>query len=332
MMIVLSIQRASDMAAINSTNSIQERVNDICNELYADGTKPTVRLVRSMLADIKSTSTVHKYFANWKKELEANQQSLYDKLGFSSEFTQGFMKEITRFSIEAEQRYKEQSQDASEQRDAALEDLSTSEERLHKQAAVLEQLEKECKELQTELIKAGEASKAELAKQEAANKVIVAELRQQLSDEKKENNALVSSNETLRTDIAKSELRLEGNQQYVTEVKSQNSELVDENKQLNHQFANSNKTLAGLEATISGNNKLIENLEDLKELAQQEASKATVERQTLMASLDKTRNAQDSLNSELASTKEQLNEADLSALTLRKTIDEQSSVIAKLTE
>ncbi|MEY8216114.1 MAG: DNA-binding protein, partial [Colwellia sp.] len=76
------------MATSDRTGSIQERVNDICSELYADGTKPTVRLVRSMLSDVKSTSTVHKYFANWKKELEANQQSLYDKLGFSSEFTQ----------------------------------------------------------------------------------------------------------------------------------------------------------------------------------------------------------------------------------------------------
>jgi len=80
--------------------------------------------------------------------------------------------------------------------------LSSSEERLHKQAAVLEQLEKECKELQAELIKSGESSKADLSEQETANKVIVAELR------------------------------LEGNQQYVTEVKSQNNELVSGSKLL----------------------------------------------------------------------------------------------------
>jgi len=320
------------MMANDRTGSIQERVNDICNELYADGTKPSVRLVRSMLADIKSTSTVHKYFANWKKELEANQQSLYDKLGFSSEFTQGFMKEITRFSIEAEQRYKEQSQDANEQRDAALDDLSASEERLHKQTAVLEQLEKECKELQAELIKSGESSKAELAKQETAHKVIVAELRQQLSDEKKENNALVSSNETLRTDIAKAELKLEGNQQYVTEVKSQNSELVAENKELNARFANSNKTLASLEATVTGNDKLISSLEASTEQAKQESSQSVLERQNLISSLEKTRSTLDYLNSDVASYKEQLNEANISVIGLKKTIDEQSSVITKLTK
>jgi len=319
------------MAINEISSSIQERVNDICSELYAVGTKPTVRLVRSMLSDVKSTSTVHKYFANWKKELEANQQSLYDQLGFSSEFTQGFMKEITRFSIEAEQRYKEQSQDAIDQRDAALDDLSYSEERLYKQTAVLEQLEKECKELRAELIKSGESSKAELAKQETANRVIVTELRQQISNEKKENSALVSSNETLRTEIAKSELRLEGNQQYVTEVKSQNGELVAENKELNIRFANSNKTLASLEATVAGNNKLIESLENSKELAQQEASKSVEERQNLTASLEKTRITFDALNLETTSYKDQLNEANMSATDLRKTIDEQSSVITKLT-
>jgi len=320
------------MATNDRTGSIQDRVNDICNELYASGTKPTVRLALSMLSDVKSTSTVHKYFANWKKELEANQQSLYDKLGFSSEFTQGFMKEITRFSVEAEQRYKEQSQDAIDQRDAALDDLSSSEERLHKQTAVLEQLEKECKELQAELIKSGESSKAELAKQETANKVIVAELRQQLSDEKKENSALVSSNETLRTEIAKSELRLEGNQQYVTEVKSQNSDLVTENKELNTRFADSNKTLASLEATIAGNDKLISSLEASTELSKQEASQSVEERQSITMSLEKTRTALDTVNSDLASHKEQLNEANMSVIGLKKTIDEQSSVITTLTK
>jgi len=316
----------------NVTGSIQERVNDVCNGLYADGTKPTVRLVRSILADVKSTSTVHKYFANWKNELEANQQSLYDKLGFSSEFTQGFMKEITRFSVEAEQRYKEQALGAGEQRDVVLEDLSASEERLYKQAAVVEQLENECKELQKELIKTGQASKAELAKQETANKVIVAELRQQLTDEKKENNTLLSSNEKLRTEIAKSELRLEGNQQYVTEVKSRNSELIADNKELNTQFATSNKTLARLEATISGNEKLISSLEVSSKLAKDEASQSVSERKNLIASLEKTRSTLDSLNSDVASYKEQLNEANMSALAFRKTIDEQSSVITKLTK
>ena len=87
------------------TQSIQERVYTIANELYAAGTKPSVRMVLSMLPDVKSTSTAHKYFKQWKDEQEANQQSLYDKLGFSEKFTRHFMEEVTRFGVQAEQRF-----------------------------------------------------------------------------------------------------------------------------------------------------------------------------------------------------------------------------------
>ena len=81
--------------------STQDRVNQICNELYQKGTKPSARLVLAELPDVSSTSTVHKYFSNWKREMEANQQSLYDRLGFSPDFTKSFMKEISRFAVEA---------------------------------------------------------------------------------------------------------------------------------------------------------------------------------------------------------------------------------------
>lgn len=319
------------MAAADESNSIQQRVNDICNELYAGGTKPSVRLVLSMLPNIKSTSTVHKYFANWKKELDANQQSLYDKLGFSSEFTQGFMKEITRFSVEAEQRYKEQALDSNDQRDVALDELRTAEDRLHKQTAVLEQKENECTELQAELIKAHEKLKTDLAKENESHNVIVAELRHQLTESQKDNKALASANETLRTDIAKSELKLEGNEKYVNEVKSQNNTLVSENKNLQTQRANDNKTLARQEATISGNDRLIKNLESTTETAQQEALKSNTERLSTLDSLERSRLALDTSSSDLASNKDRLTDANMSITALRKTIDEQSSVIAKLT-
>ena len=120
--------------------STQDRVNQICNELYQKGTKPSVRLVLAELPDVSSTSTVHKYFSNWKREMEANQQSLYDRLGFSPDFTKSFMKEISRFAVEAEQRYKGMADDANEQREQAVSDLAKAEDKLHKQTAVVEQL------------------------------------------------------------------------------------------------------------------------------------------------------------------------------------------------
>ena len=108
-----------------STERMQERVNEICNELYSKGEKVSVRVILTFLPDVSSTSTVHKYYANWRKELEANEKSLYDKLGFSPEFTQMFMKEISRFSVEAEQRYKGIADEANEQRDTAIDELTS---------------------------------------------------------------------------------------------------------------------------------------------------------------------------------------------------------------
>ncbi|WP_426577273.1 DNA-binding protein [Xenorhabdus stockiae] len=245
----------------SDTNSIQEKVHTICNELYAKGMKPTVRMVLSMLPDVKSTSTVHKYFANWRKEVEANQQSLYDKLGFSSEFTQSFMKEITRFSVEAEQRYKEQALDANEQRDIALEELERNEERLYKQTALIEQRDKEIRELQSELRNVQEQNKSQLVQEQGSHRVIVQELRQQLDTQVEENRSLAASNESLRTEIAKAELRLEGNQEYVGEVKAQNTALLSENKALNSHITDLNKQLARFEATLAGNDKLMAQME-----------------------------------------------------------------------
>tara|TARA_R110001606_G_scaffold399101_1_gene580728 strand:+ start:17461 stop:18441 length:981 start_codon:yes stop_codon:yes gene_type:complete len=313
-----------EMADSIEKNTIEERVLAACNELYAGGTKPTVRLVLSMLPDISSTSTIHKYFALWKEELEANQKSLYDKLGFSSGFTQSFMKEITRFSVEAEQRYKEQAQDANEQRDVAIDGLSKSEDRLHKQNALIEQNEKEIKELQSELIKVQEKSKAELASLEKSNEVIVTELRQQLVNSTNINDALSKTNEALRTDISKAELKLEGNQEYVAEVKTQNSSLNTDNKALNAALAELTKTVATQEAVLSGNEKLIKNLESATSSAQKEASKSDSERLSVAQLLETTRSHLDDSKEQLAQAIEKMSE-------LRKTVDEQSTVIAKLT-
>lgn len=324
------------MTTTTDQNSIQERVNGICNDLYSKGTKPSVRLVLSMLPDVSSTSTVHKYFANWKKELEANQQSLYDKLGFSSEFTQSFMKEITRFGVEAEQRYKEQAQDANEQRDLALDELERAEERLHKQNALVGQLEKEVAELQKELAtvraeakselqKTNELSKAALDKEKETHTAVVTELRQQLSQSTQETKSLNQANEALRTEVAKAELKLEGNQQFVNEVKTQNAALVDDNKSLTKELAAINKTLASQETELTGNSKLISSLES----SANEYKKYMASAESDLSSL---KQVNQQLTKQLESASEKLDRANTSNTELRKTLEEQSSVIAKLTK
>lgn len=330
------------MTTTAEQSRIQDRVNSICNELYAKGTKPSVRLVLSMLPDVSSTSTVHKYFSNWRRELEANQQSLYDKLGFSSEFTQSFMREITRFSVEAEQRYKELAEDANEQRDLVLEDLARSEERLYKQNAVVEQLEHNLAEAnkqlaavkadaKAELQKTVELSKAALDKEKETHAAVVAELRRQLAQATETVKSLSSTNESQRTEIAKANLKLEGNQQYVDEVKAQNADLVSENKALSRELSNLNKTLAGQEATIAGNSKLIANLENTSKENLKALSAGDKERAALSEANQRISQELSSVTRTLAAANENLERSNTTISELRKTIEEQSSVIAKLT-
>jgi len=325
----------NSMSAGSENNRIQEQVNAICNELYAKGTKPTVRLVLSMLPDVSSTSTVHKYFANWRREIEANQQSLYDKLGFSKEFAQSFMKEITRFSVEAEQRYKQMAMDANEQRDSALDDLARSEDRLFKQNAVIDQLEKENEQLKqalaatkaeakAELQKTIELSNAALEKERGTHSAVVSELRQQLKQDSEKVASLSESNEQLRTEIAKARLKLEGNQQYVDEVKAQSVSLIAENKELAREIAELNRRLAGQEATLNGNTRLIENLEAT--IKENSSKLNQYEQERIETNL-----RQKTLETELSQLQKALQNEIENNNSAKKTIDEQSRVIEKFT-
>lgn len=308
-----------------NSKSIQDRVNDICNDLYSKGTKPSVRLVLSMLPDVSSTSTVHKYFVTWKNELQANSQSLYDKLGFSSEFTQSFMKEITRFGLEAEQRYKEQAIDANEQRDQALEDLERSEDRAYKQNAIVEQQAKEIKELQAELILVRKNLEAELAKDKKAHEATENELRKQLNDNAEINTSLREQNESLRTETAKAQLKLEGNQAFVDEVKAQNAAYLDENKELKNSLAELNATMASQAATITGNEKLVAQLDSSS--TKLEAANKALEKANTKAETER-----DNLAKQVNEMTLKISDATNTINDLKTISTEQSQVIAALTD
>lgn len=330
------------MADVDNKKSIQERVESICNQFLRDGTKLSVRLVLAELPDVSSTSTVHKYFKDWKLALESSQQSLYEKLGFSPEFTQGFMKEIKRFGVEAEQRYKDQARDAGEQRDIAIDDLERVENKLEVQNAVASRLEKEVKELQDELSKlrviseseskkAAELAQASLNKEKETHIAIVTELRKQLDYSTEKVNSLTQSNEMLRTDIAKAELKLEGNQEYVNEVKSQNAALLDENKKLASEGSNLSKVVAGHESTIRGDQRLITSLESTVGDLKRQFTEIDKERNTLSNNNQSLSQDLSAANKTLTGLNEQLERANLSVSELRKTTQEQSAVITKLT-
>lgn len=237
-----------------STERMQERVNEICNELYSKGEKVSVRVILTFLPDVSSTSTVHKYYANWRKELEANEKSLYDKLGFSPEFTQMFMKEISRFSVEAEQRYKGIADEANEQRDTAIDELTKVEERLHKQNAVVEQQGKDITRLKGELTQQESQYEAEVSKLEQSHQVLVSELRQRITQLEKDLGESTKTSETLRTDLAKSELKLESNQDYVNEVKAKQGELEERHTTLQAEKQSLEQQVTKLSTQLEGSN------------------------------------------------------------------------------
>lgn len=319
------------MSQTGETQSIQERVYTITNELYAAGTKPSVRMVLSMLPDVSSTSTVHKYSKKWKDEQEANQQSLYDKLGFSEKFTRHFMEEVTRFGVQAEQRFKEKTLDAEEQRKTAIEDLEKAEERYHQQISLLEQKEKYIKKLELELSKVQQELTNDLTQAETAHEITLGNVRQQLESASKKNTEMTNANESLRTEFAKSELRLEGHKALVDEVKGSNQTLTNENKELNNKLANINKDMAGLESTVTGNKKLITQIEGSLKKSETALNKSEVERTTMLTERNGLRKDLDNQNTAMNELKTKLVSADNRIDEYKKTNSEQSSVIEKLT-
>lgn len=246
------------MSKLN-TEDKQNLTDNICNELLQKGIMPTVTLVLARLPCISSRSTAHKYFKKWTDNQNSKKEELFKKLGFSSEFNSSVLNEITRFNSEAEQRYIEQAQYTNDQRDQAISDLEISENKLNKQAEIVNQQEKQIINIQTEL-----------ATEQKSNESTIVEIRRQLSTSVDDNKQLSKQNESLRTAIAKAELKLESNQHLTDEVKSQNAYLTTENKQLNSNVAELNRSIASKESTIIGNDKLIESIKaDQEKIAKQ---------------------------------------------------------------
>lgn len=315
----------------------RDRVFAICDDLFRRNTKPTVRLVLSMLPDITSTSTIHKPFREWMEQLEARQQSMLDKLGFSDTFTQAFMREVTRFGVEAEERYKTMAADAKEQRDTAVEDLERTEERYFKQSALLEQQAKEIREL-----------KAGMTERQRAQEATVAEVRQQLLEAQTANSELTATNENLRTELARMQVQLDNNNALVIEVKQNAQVLQVENIELREKHARLLTDTARLETTLEARQQLVDELRSTAHRLQaeittaEERHKADVSerREELLALKEE----QARLRQQLENSRQQLTEsrqqlADVTGKSgeqvqviadLRSTVAEQSRVIERL--
>ncbi|MDI4653633.1 MULTISPECIES: DNA-binding protein [Pseudoalteromonas] len=228
---------------------LQERVSQICNDLYGKGEKISVRAVLSLLPDVSSTSTMHKYVKAWRDELQANQQSLMERLGFSEKFTQSFLEEFSRFNTEAEKRWREAAEQAREQAREAIEDLERIEKKYDKQQALLEQSKKTINQLEEQ---SRENNKT--------HQRIETELRDRIVQLDKDKSNLAETNEALRTEIAKSQLKLENNETYVTEVKENQRRVTQELQIANQKISEQAATIAKLETNTERDAKQIEDL------------------------------------------------------------------------
>lgn len=227
-----------------TSDQIKDKVFSVCDELHAAGEKISIRLILSMVDEVSSSSTIHKYHAQWRDQLEANQDALYEKLGFSSQFTQIFMSEISRFSAEAERRYKESALAATDARNEAIAELTIVEDKFVKQQALVESLHNKLDEAILEKGALLKEHAAEMKKLQSNSETLASELRHQITELQDKLQESRLSNEQLRTDFAKAELKLEQNTVLVDEVKLREEELQQEREKLNQKVSELTASLA----------------------------------------------------------------------------------------
>ncbi|GAB6035381.1 DNA-binding protein [Galenea microaerophila] len=92
-----------------TTAEIQQIVDQALDEMYAAGEKPTIRsLIERVGRDvISSTSTASKYKRSYEERRRAKEQQIFNKIGFSQDFTDAFIKEINRFQKNIENQWEE---------------------------------------------------------------------------------------------------------------------------------------------------------------------------------------------------------------------------------
>ena len=235
------------------TQGLQEKVTAICNVLSAKGQKVSVRVVLSLLPEVKSTSTVHKYFKAWKDTQEEKERSDIKNIGFSEEFARVFLNEINRHAAKTERIFREIALDAKEQSIRAIEDVERAETRLIKQTGLLELRDKEVKELQ-----------AEIPLIKNAQNTLVIELKNQIESLNKQRLEHTNSKARLSSDLVKSEIIIENNKEMIATQKAQNQALSEEVRALNSALLKTSKEITRLNTIQESNQTLVTELRESK--------------------------------------------------------------------
>lgn len=307
-------------------NQLQTRVNEICNDLYSRGERVSVRIILSMMPNVSSTSTIHKYYKAWRDELDQSQKSLLDKLGFSPEFTRAFMTEITRHATEAEKRYREIADDARSQADEAIEELQKVEGFLIEQNKLLDTKDQQIEQLKAEIAKlhqkvtdAVKDGQNALDLQKNTFEAADAERQKQLDAMAEKCQGLEATVESQRLALAKAELRVEGADQLVSEAKAQlATAITDHAKVMNDLKAEHKTTLKELNSALDAERKRSAKLDTSLAVALTETGQ-----------LAKVTTAHDALTQTVATLQADLHQANENLLQRDQKIEDLQSQLAR---
>ena len=132
------------MSQIKPTINYKKMIHELCDKLEGKGIEPKIKVVLSLLPEIKSTSTAHKYIASWKANKAPVQNELLDnKLNFSSKIAQTLIDELAQKEKELELNYLKEIDEANHQ--LSLADKQLIEAKADLELVNLEQIKNELK-------------------------------------------------------------------------------------------------------------------------------------------------------------------------------------------
>lgn len=231
-------------------SQIEREVFAICDDLSAKDEKISVRIILSYLDGITSTSTVHAPLKKWRDIRKAKKQQVIENLKFSPALAEAVADEISRHTAESDRLAMEEVKAINEQNKELIDDLQLVEKRLSEETLLLQTAHSAYSSLEKKI-----------NEQSRSHDTLVKELRAQIADLNHVNSELRSSKEMLRTEIAKIELKGEGNAAELIDTKERLKALSEDNKMLNTENNKLNNEHARLSTQSDYMNKILETLE-----------------------------------------------------------------------
>lgn len=303
------------MTTPTNSEHIQKEIDLICDKMLAAGETVSVRTVLAKFDGLSSVSQAHKYVKDWRARTEAKEKDLYDRLGFSSEFSKAFLSEITRFSAEAETRSSQSVADMRRQLADSIEDLEREERMREQYQALANQREKEITALEQQIETDTMSHQHEvdsLSKdQEHANAQIrseyearLSEVQKQLDSERAKNTELSGTVETLRRDLAQAQVKLE----QIPQLESTNTTLLSGSRDLNEKLSDLKADLASVRKELEGKDRLIASLEASQAKMDARYSSLDESISDSKATISKLQGERDSLKDQIAALNKELAE------------------------